>query len=220
MDAGVCDVKPRVFVAGAPRSGTSVTCQALHALGLDFGPGLARADHHNRGGYFENVSMRRVCREWLRQLGADPMGQWPLPDRAWRPTGTEVSVFRADVLRALGEVRAHKDAKTLPLWPLFDAAFPDATWIVVRRDPTEIAMSCVRTRFMQRYRTLSEWGAWADEMHLRLDDLAGETDAVQVWPDMEGPDWLRTAAEALGMAWDGDAVASVLKPEWWSGVPC
>lgn len=208
---------PRVFIAGAPRSGTSMTCQALAALGLEFGGGLARADHHNRGGYWENVRMRRVCREWLTRLDVDPMGQWPLLPRTWRPTGDQVRRFRADAEAALGSARAHKDAKILPLWPLFCGAFPDARWVVVRRALGDIADSCLRTRFMHRFRTRADWLTWAEEMQRRLDDLVAGTGAVEVWPDATDPDWLRPAADALGLAWDAPAVEAVLRPEWWSG---
>lgn len=205
-----------VFVAGSPRSGTSLTCQALAALGLGFGVGLARGDQYNRGGYWEGTRLRRVCRTWLRRIEADPMGQWPLPPRRWRPTGAQTDAFRCDAVQVLGDVVAHKDAKILPLWPLFHAAFPGAQWVAVRRDPEQVARSCMRARFMHRYRTLREWITWAEQMQLRVDDLVEATGAVEVWPDPADAESFRGAADALGFEWRPDAVQAVLQPSWWS----
>lgn len=205
-----------VFIAGAPRSGTSLTCQVLSALGLGFGTGLARADQYNRGGYWESARLRRVCRTWLRRIEADPMGQWPLPPRRWRPTGAQAASFQGDALHVLGDIAAHKDAKILPLWPLFREAFSDARWVAVRRNPEEVASSCMRARFMHRFRTLREWITWAEQMQLRVDDLVEATGAVEVWPDPAEPESFHGAADALGLEWQSDAVAAILKPSWWS----
>lgn len=205
----------RTFVTGAPRSGTSLTCQVLAACGADFGTNLAHANKHNPHGYMEDTALRsRVTKPWLERIGADRIGQWPLPDQAWRPTASEVEAFHADAVTYMRAPYA-KDPKILPLWPLFDAAFPDARWVLVRRDAESIAESCLRTRFMMRFETRPEWIRWAHEMAKRIDDAAAYTDAVEVWPDPSDPECFREAVEFCGLGWNRSAVEAVCHPEDW-----
>lgn len=207
-----------VFVTGAPRSGTSMVCQALHVLGLDFGAPLGGPNPANRHGFMEHLNFRQfVTKRWLRERGADPSGQWPLPARQWEPTPDQVAACRQGVRKVLAGAGAVKDPKILLIWPILHAAFPDARWILVRRDPDQIARSCHRTRFMHCRDTVEGWREWVGLIEERIADCLAGTDAVEVWPDPRDPDSLRVAVEHAGLAWDPVLVESVLHPEAWRG---
>lgn len=199
---------------GSHRGGTSLTCQVLEALGVDFGHGLAGPSRSNPCGFYENLKMRQVLKRWLGKLGVDALGQWPQMERDWWPTEYQATKFAADMRAALGSAEAQKDPKMLALWPLAHVAFPDARWLIVRRDAEQIARSCARTSFMLRLGTEKAWKGWAEEQHRRLDDAMRETGGAEVWPDATDPASFRPV-EALGIAFDTDRVASVLRPELW-----
>ena len=48
-----------IFVAGHPRSGTSLACKLLESAGVHF-PSDLSADHYNRDGYFELAEAKRT----------------------------------------------------------------------------------------------------------------------------------------------------------------
>jgi hypothetical protein len=159
----------------------------------------------------------KVLKPYLRSIGADESGQFPLPryhDIKFDPT------FGARVLKHLGGADCYKDAKIALVWLLWVEHFPDARWVIVRRDPDDIAASCMRTRFMRAYKTHQEWVWWAQEYHDRCDALmqAVGDKAINVWPheaikgDTEA---YRAAVEHAGLSWNADAVRSVVQPSRW-----
>jgi hypothetical protein len=46
----------------------------------------------------------------------------------------------------------YKDTKMCQMWPVWNFAFPNARWIIVRRRTGDITQSCVKTAFMQHSR--------------------------------------------------------------------
>lgn len=55
-----------IFVAGHPRSGTSLACKLLESAGVHF-PSDLSADHYNRDGYFELAEAKELEKELIRQ---------------------------------------------------------------------------------------------------------------------------------------------------------
>ena len=69
-----------ILVTGCARSGTSMTAGIIDLCeawgGITSGP-----NRNNRKGMFENASIRNnLVKPFLANIGADPMGQSPLPD--------------------------------------------------------------------------------------------------------------------------------------------
>jgi len=206
----VCAVSSGVLltltlVTGAARSGTSLTTAILAAHG-------ARLGHVN--GLNEHTGVREgVLKPLLRAAGADPLGQWPLPSLQDLP---DASDLRRDVLAALGPADTYKDAKLCLTWLCWHRAFPDARWIVVRRDANAIAASCMRTAFMRAYDTAAGWREWvrAHEMQFNAMRSAG-LDMVEVWPDPADPETFRPAVEHAGHAFDVDKARACIDPGLW-----
>ncbi|MBN1197274.1 MAG: hypothetical protein JXA62_07700 [Candidatus Aminicenantes bacterium] len=55
-----------IFVAGHPRSGTSLACKLLESAGVHF-PSDLNADHYNRDGYFELAEAKELEKDLIRQ---------------------------------------------------------------------------------------------------------------------------------------------------------
>lgn len=190
----------------------------LSASGLDFGGPLHKKPRpYQPRGFFEHRGVRDlVVKPTLRKLGADPLGQHPLPPRDLSPSDREAVAFGLRVRRELGKAEAYKDAKVILLWPYFRKAFPDALWLLVRRDRKAIARSCLRTPFMRKRSFLAGWLEWAAEHEARMEDLkASGARVLEIWPDAADPGGFRETIEALGLVWDEDKVRGALVPEAW-----
>lgn len=187
-------MRPPILVTGAARSGTSMTAGVLvysGAKGGDmFGP-----TRHNPRGMFENQMIREgLVKPYLRSIGADPMGQNPLPDMdrvhasakdpAWvaRWRGHIEGIMR---VQGVGEDDAwcYKGAKMCLFWPVWAAAFPDAKWVLVRRTPADIVSSCMRTGFMRAYRTREGWEKWLSVHFDRFCEMRQALSLLEVWPE-------------------------------------
>jgi len=193
------------LVTGAARSGTTLTTAVLAAHG-------ARLGHVNQ--LNEHTGVReKILKPLLRAAGADPRGQFPLPRLDDLPTAPDL---RRDTLAALGLADTYKDAKLCLTWPCWDRAFPDARWIIVRRDTEGIVGSCLRTPFMRAYDTAAGWRAWVQvhEMQFNAIRSAG-LNVVEVWPDPADPESFRRAVEHAGLTFDAGAAAGCVDAEKW-----
>lgn len=206
-----------VFITGAARSGTSMVAGVLKACGLDLGGPLVKATRHNPRGFFEHRAIRqKVIKPLLRAHGWDPRGQRKLPPRDMTFSAAQVAQLRRAIRVRLDGGRGYKDAKVLLVWPLFRAAFPDARWVLVRRDPKEIVASCIRTPFMKGRKYKQGWIEWVQEHEFRMEDLkASRANLVEVWPDPDEVGSFREAVAHAGLRWDPGAVRRALQPSAW-----
>jgi hypothetical protein len=197
---------PRLtLVTGAARSGTTLTTAVLAAHGARLGPVNALNEH---------TGVREgVLKPLLRAAGADPRGQHPLPSLNNLPAAPDL---RRDALAALGEANTYKDAKLCLTWRCWDRAFPDARWIVVRRDREGIVGSCLRTPFMRAYDTADDWRLWVDHHLAQFNAMrSAGLDMVEVWPDPADPESFRPAVEQAGLTFDAAKAAACVDPERW-----
>lgn len=162
-----------IFVTGCARSGTSLITEILKGHGVALGEVNSLS---------ENMAVREgVLKPYLRAIGADPLGQSPLPD-AMEPC----PALRASVEAAIGplvEPWAYKDAKLALVWPVWADAFPQAKWVLVRRDAEKIAASCVRTPFMRAFTGSAGWLNWVARQEARFDEMRTHLDLIEVWTD-------------------------------------
>lgn len=200
-----------ILVSGCARSGTSMTCAVLDACGADFGETIGPGPG-NPGGFFENKSLREtLLKPYLRRLGYQPSGRLPLPKSDELPPHPG---WRTEVKRRLGTAYAYKDAKTLAVWPIWAEAFPEARWVLVRRERLKIIDSIYRTPWMRL--DADQARAFVDAYLEKIDELklAG-VNWTEVWPDPGDPEVFKPAVEFCGLDWNPDAVRAVLRPEWW-----
>jgi hypothetical protein len=210
--------KAPILITGCARSGTSMVCGVLSASGLDFGgPLYTKTRTYQPRGYWEHKAIRqKILKPLLVSLGADPRGQDPLPPRHLAPTERDLARIRKRFRMMLGTGEAYKDAKLLLTWQYWHLAFPNATWVLVRRDRMAIARSCLRTPFMKRRTYLAGWLAWVDEHLHRMEALrAAGARIIEVWPDANRPESFRDLIEGLGLEFNAAKVDEALVPTAW-----
>jgi len=217
---------PPIIIVGAARSGTSMTAGVVQLCGA-FGGNTGGPSRWNAKGMFENRAIRDECiKNYLRSIGADPLGQKPLPD-------TKDVVFKqayADKWREFhwktmvaqgyrGGPWYVKQAKSCLVWPLIHAAFPDSKWVVVRREPADIVRSCLRTGFMRAYDKASGWLEWVSVHERKFEEMADAGISMsEVWPQrMIDGDFLQmqTVINWLGLTWDFEAAREFVDPGLW-----
>ena len=187
------NIKKPIFITGCARSGTSLTAGIIDKSGI-WGGNTCGPTPHNQKGQFENTEIRnRVIKGYLRFLNVDPMGQNPLPniDIVKKDAVIEGDATREEVLSILitqgyknNNVRWYlKGAKLCLIWPLWNAAFPTAKWVVVRRDDYDICSSCLKTSFMRAFNRRNGWLYWVGEHKKRFEEMhkAG-LDIFEFWP--------------------------------------
>lgn len=210
MGRGELVVTPITFVTGAARSGTSLTTSVLIRLGAWPGP----APRINS--LYENVGIRQhILKPYLVRAGGDDVGQRRLPNTASLPPFPTLRQEVEDYLAGGGDApRVYKDAKLCLVWPTFVRAFPEARWIIVRRDAERIVDSCMRTSFMNGYRTREGWRDWLKAHERRFDDMRhAALNLIEVWPKdfIEDPEAFRPAAEIAGLDFVPSAVTAEVK---------
>ena len=192
----------RLLVTGIARSGTSLTARVLDACGAAFGQVNELHEHPGvRDG---------LVKPYLHSAGADSLGQWPLPRMDELPPAPS---WRVDVLQRLGGATAFKCVKSCLVWPVWHRAFPDVTWIIVRRERERLIDSCLRAGFLQAFDDPAGWGGWIDRITERLDEIRLAAVALEVWPLTESGvhlDSLRELVAGLGLRWDASAVDRAL----------
>lgn len=197
-----------ILITGCARSGTTLTASVLRACGARFG-------EQNSLGESRDVT-ERVVKPYLRSIGADPLCQDPLPElEDIRPDPD----WRGKVLKALGSADALKCPKIGPIWPVWWAAFPEARWIVVRRNKDRIVDSCLRTGFMRAFKDREGWGRWVDTHLQRFEELKANADCIEVWPndEMTKPEPYRDMIAFVGLDYDRDVVTAEFQPGRWHG---
>ncbi len=158
-----------IFILGLPRSGTSMIAGALGICGAWTGTTVPGDKASNPKGFFEHVVIReRVIKSLLSYVGCDPLGVRKLPpvDLPGEVDGL------ADMIKTILEKDGYKfdrhwlykDAKLTLLWPVFLKAFPDAKWLIVKRDEESFINSCLRTHFMKQHSVdRAFWKKFAEE---------------------------------------------------------
>jgi len=193
-----------------------------------FGGKLSGPTRYNQSGMFENREIRSyLVKKWLTGERYDTMGQRPLPDigrcKDVAPKMAESwQVNVENIMRKHGYVRGpwfYKGSMMCFMWPIWALAFPEARWLIVRRDDEEIARSCLRTGFMRAFRDLTGWLWWVGEHKDRFQEMAEAGLMIrEVWAEKIVRGELREIREAinwLGLNWNEKAVIDFVAPGLW-----
>lgn len=199
-----------IFITGCPRSGTSVTAGIFHACGA-FGGTMQTRGRHGRYSNYESVHFHNFLNG----------------NRSCRP-------FRARGFRKHAEESLRKDGwdgktrwffkhhQLLFCWEDVREAYPEATWILVRRNPLAIAYSCIETAYMVKKWDISTklgWLLWVEEHEKHRREIAKNCYAIEVWPSEFiclgnfGP--VREAVERCGLGWNEAIVKQTVEPNRW-----
>jgi len=224
-----------ILITGAARSGTSLTAGIINICGA-FGGQMSGPNKNNPKGMFENAAIRNnILKPYLRWLGVDHLGQYPLPDvnnmtipNDWRARVEQV--FMNEGYQS-GPC-FYKGAKMALTWPVWDYAFPDAKWIIVRRKTGDIVRSCINTGFMAVFgRTnfqkavgvkteLDGWIWWVNQHLKRFQEMEDAGLNIKtIWPDkLINSDYgqIRKIVEWLGLEYKRDEIKEFIDPLLWN----
>ena len=222
-----------ILITGCARSGTSMIAGVVNMCGA-FGGKMSGPNKNNQKGMFENNTIREdITKPYLRRIGVDPMGQYPLPDvdSILIPNGWRKMV--EDVMIEQGYVDGpwmYKGAKMCLFWPVWHYAVPNAKWIIVRRRTGDIVTSCLKTGFMRAFAreenrkavgatTEAEgWLWWVHQHEKRFVEMINEgVNCKIVWPHrmVEGDyTQLYETLEWLGLEWKSE-VLGFIDPLLW-----
>ena len=224
-----------ILVTGAARSGTSMIGASFHLCGAWKGD-TGRPSRWNAKGMFENLALReKVVKPILRKMEVDPRGQYPLPEtkNIYIPQNFKDTVIKT--IKSQGWTKdqpwVYKCAKMSLIWPIWQYAFPNSKWIIVRRNPCDIISSCMRTGFMnsfaneaiqEKVKAKNEYEGWQWWVNRHEDKfveiLSMGINAKVVWPErMINADYaqMKDTIEWAGLRWNGPAVMDFIEPKLW-----
>lgn len=198
-------MKDPILITGCVRSGLTMTARAF------FGCGAYCDDTQGANSSFTNQRLStRIVAPYLRLAGGDTRGQWPLVELESLPRWP---LLREHVQRSIGFEAGgldggewfYKDHRIASTWPHWNASFPDARWIIVRRETEAIVNACLSTRYMDGYSTREGWDAWVGWYVRRLQEIKRTAGAWrEVWPSKffaGDTTELREAIEWAGLTW-------------------
>ena len=124
----------------------------------------------------------------------------------------------------------YKGAKLCLHWPVWEYAFPNAKWIIVRRKTSDIINSCIRTGFMSAFGNRSnqvqvgakdEWDGWLWWVHQHeerfVEMIQAGLNCKVIWPErMVDGDYsqIKEMLEWLGLEW-GSEITEFIEPKLW-----
>lgn len=222
-------MKNPILITGCARSGTSMTAGVINYCGA-FGGNMAGPNRYNAKGMFENRTIvDSMIKPFLKSIGADPMGQNPLPtleaikghdSEKWKQRFLDIMIKQGYIENK--HTLMYKGAKMCLMWLLWHKAFPDAKWIIVRRSDKEIINSCMKTGFMSKYKDTNGWQSWIDEHKKRFKEMHDEgLNIREVYPkDMISGNFkcVKETVKWLGLEWNSDKVLDFITPALWSNI--
>jgi hypothetical protein len=227
-------MRPPILITGCARSGTSMIAGIINICGA-FGGDMSGPNKNNAKGMFENAAIRNsIVKPYYLSMGVDKLGQFPLPDISnLRPLEDLKKRVEAVIMREgyADGPWMYKGAKMCQHWPVWNEAFPEAKWVIVRRRTPDIINSCLRTGFMRAFNlsqnqkavgarnTYEGWLWWVHQHEKRFEEMimAG-LPTMQVWPErmVEG-DYrqVREMVGWLGLEWKEKEVKEFIEPRLW-----
>ncbi len=218
------------LITGAARSGTSMVAGIINLCGA-WGGNLSGPNKNNEKGMFENRTIvDQITKPYLTSIRCDPMGQKPLPKIEFIHKEAQKEDLVNSVRNRFHKIFQsqgykegplfYKGAKICTLWPIWAKAFPQAKWVIVRRQPLDIAGSCIHTNFMRAYADRKGWLGWVLEHEQRFEEMIeGGLHVQQVWPQqfIDG-DFLeiKSVISNLGLSWNQEKVLDFVEPRLWN----
>jgi len=214
-----------IFITGIERSGSSIIAKIIKACGGFTGITTEM---------YENIQINKLFYDYYSSLNVDTKGQHPLPDTKQLIIPTDwkqkVENILIDERYDAKQPWVCKGSRLSQTWPIWFDAFPSAKWIIVRRRPSDIIQSCLKTGYMTAFTKEASWNSinvtdeasawlwWIKEHEKRFVDMwVAGMNCKQVWPErMVTGDFQQMieAIEWLGLTWDDAIIEMVDKLLW------
>jgi|TARA_R100000084_G_C4653953_1_gene151591 hypothetical protein len=162
-----------ILIVSPPRSGSSLTSLILTELGL-WGGNMKKGDRWNKNGYYENIAITSLLIDYLRENDKEQLL------KKYNPLTLDADYYKFDLLikeilyvesLPYNEKWFYKNPKIAFCWQLFNKYFPNAQWIIVKRNRNEILNSILRTEFMDAYKSVNEWNNYLDKYEILINNI-------------------------------------------------
>jgi len=123
-----------ILITGIPRSGASLIASLIKLSGVFTGD-------TSGNNMVENTRIRDiVVKPYLDYLNMDPLAQFPLPDtqQMFIPMNWKQTIETVLFNEGCKDKWMYKDCRSSLIWPVWNHAYPNAKWIIVRRRTGDI----------------------------------------------------------------------------------
>lgn len=225
-----------VLITGIPRSGASMVAGVFEICGAFFGS-IDRPSKNSARSLYENKKIFKHVEQYFQSINCDPSGQYPLPNVQEIPIPVEWKAKITETILDEGYTKGvwvYKSNKTALIWPVWNYAFPNARWIIVRRRSGDIINSCLTTGYMKAFKDSESWKnvgassereAWTWMIHQYeqrfVEMISSGLNCKVIWPErMVNGDYsqMYETLEWAGLKWDTKVLARILAyidPKFW-----
>ncbi len=211
-----------ILLTGIERSGSGIIARILQMAGAYTGATTSR---------MENRALKSIVDTYYKKIQCDIYGQFPIPHTRKIKIDT---CWNARVVKSLKESGytgqspwMYKSSRIGQVWPLWNNAFPDAKYIIVRRRSGDVIKSCLCTAYMHAYQRedvlaaigasneIDGWKWWIHHHEDRfVEMMQNGLNCKVVWPDrMLDNDFtsIIELVEWVGLKWNDDIIPNIDK---------
>jgi len=195
---------PPILITGIPRSGATMVAAAINACGAFCGGVTKRSMY---------------CNDRIKANIVAPYLDWEKLQPGLIPCIWKKAV--SDVMIRDGYKEGpwmYKDSTSTLIWPVWQDAYPDAKWIIVRRKTNDIVNSCMKTTYMTEYDTKEGWLEMVHKYEKHFNEMvAAKLNYKELWPErMVQGDYsqLYSVVEWAGLTWNDKALEYIESLLW------
>ena len=182
-----------ILITGIPRSGASMIAATVNMCG-------AFAGEMSKRGMYSNDNIRELLVKSYLSTFNDSI-----------PIDWKISVESILLSEGYKEGKwMYKDSNLSKMWRVWDYAYPDAKWVIVRRRTGDIIQSCMKTKYMTDYSTEEGWLTMVHEYEQRFVEMITKgLNCKIVWPErmVQGNyQQLYELCDWLGLQWNPKAL--------------
>lgn len=200
-----------ILITGIERSGSTIIAKIIASCKVMTGATTEM---------MENTAIKKaVDNYYIEDLFMPVNGQKPLPNLAdlhipfgWGGMIENILIDQGYKGENPWMYKSHRIAQIFPVWQY---AFPNAKYIIVRRKTSDIIQSCLKTGFMTAYQDKEGWLEWVHQHEkLFVGMIEAGLNCKQIWPErMVYGDYSQVyeMIEWLGLEWN-DNIVSLVTP--------
>ncbi len=161
-----------IMIVGSACSGLDNIASVLHHAGLWSGCHIYTRRRLGHPAFINGQILAQISRPLLdRGRFGDVFGQAYLPTKGYREqidTKERAERLQKELTSIILKQEYEEGqwfvmcGKACLVWTVWNRAFPDAHWILVRRKKEDVIADCLERPYMRAYRTEAGWGEWYD----------------------------------------------------------
>jgi len=204
-----------VFVTGVERSGSTLIARILTLSGIHTGKTTTM---------LENAEIKEVCSKFVAFNGTG--GLFLNTQDLQIPVNWKSTIDKVLQKEGFKEGRwMFKCSLLTPMWPIWNYAYPNAKWLIIRRRTGDVIESCVKTAYMLTFKSQENldavgakderegWKWWVHQYENKFREMieAGVNCKI-IWPErMVTGDYQQVyeMLDWLGMEWNSNIVATI-----------